>query len=70
VQQINIDRLAISGRGDGALLAGKLSSRCLVDGVVVVPDSGVVGDSSGVYRRLRGGETVNTQQSNANRCMA
>ena len=47
------------------MLAWKLGSRCLVVDVVVVPDR-VIGSSSGVYRRLRGEETVNTKQPDAN----
>ena len=39
-----------------ALLAWKLSGRGMVVDEVVVPSSGVVGGSSGVYRRIRGGE--------------
>ena len=45
----------ISGRGEGALLARKLDGRGTVVDDVVVVSSGVVGDSSGVYRRLKGG---------------
>ena len=45
-----------------ALLAWKLAGRGRVVDEVVVPDSSVVGGSSGVYRRLRGEETVNTRQ--------
>ena len=63
MQQINIDRLVICGRGEGALLAWKLGSGRRVIDVVVVPGSGVVGGSSGVYQRLRGEETINTQQA-------
>ena len=37
------------------MLAWKLGSRGTVVGEVVVLGSGVVGGSSGVYRRLRGG---------------
>ena len=46
-----------------ALLSWWLDSRGMVVGGVVVLGSGVVGGSSGVYRRLRGEETVNTRQS-------
>ena len=47
-----------------APLAWKLDGRGRVVDEVVVPSSGVVGGSSGVYRRLRGGiNTVNTKQS-------
>ena len=46
-----------------ALLAWKLDDRGTVVDDVVVRGSGVVGGSSGVYRRLKGGETVNTQQA-------
>ena len=42
-----------------ALLAWKLDSRGMVVDVVDVP-SNVVGGSVGVYRRIRGEETVNT----------
>src|ERR1041385_7305079 len=45
-----------------ALLAWKLDGRGRVVDEVVVPGSGVVGGSNGVYRRLRGEETVNTRQ--------
>ena len=38
-----------------ALLAWKLDGRGTVIVDVVVPGSGVVGGSSGVYRRIRGG---------------
>src|SRR3954468_24964970 len=38
-----------------ALLACKLDGRGRIVDEVVVPGSGVVGGSSGVYRRLRGG---------------
>ena len=48
-----------------ALLACKLDGSSRVVDDVVVPGSGVVGGSSGVYRRLRGKETVNTQQAKA-----
>ena len=46
-----------------ALLACKLDGRGRVVDEVVVPGSGVVGDSSGVYRRIKGGEIVNIKQS-------
>ena len=46
------------------MLAWKVNSRGLVVDVVVVL-GGVVGDSSGVYRRIRGEETVNIKQTNA-----
>src|SRR3954469_11400905 len=46
-----------------ALLAYKLDGSSRVVNEVVVPGSSVVGGSSGVYRRLRGEETVNTQQA-------
>jgi hypothetical protein len=46
-----------------ALLAWKLDGRGTVVDDVVVLSSGVVGGSSGVYRRIRGEETVNTQQA-------
>ena len=46
-----------------ALLAWKLGSRGTVVGRVVVLGSGVVGGSSGVYRRIRGEETVNIKQA-------
>ena len=55
----------ISGRGEGALLAWKLGSKGLGDGVVVEHSNGGVGGSSGVYQRLRGEETVNTKHINA-----
>ena len=46
------------------LLAWKLDGSGIVVDDVVVGGSGVVNGSSGVYRRLRGGEeTVNTKQS-------
>src|ERR1041385_492594 len=45
-----------------ALLACKLGSSGTVVDEVVVLSSGVVDGSSGVYRRLRGEETINTQQ--------
>ena len=45
-----------------ALLTWKLDGRGRVVDVVLVLSGGVVGGSSGVYRRLRGEETVNTQQ--------
>ena len=52
------------------LLSWKLDGRGRVVDEVVVPGSGVVGGSSGVYRRLRGGEeTVNTKQAYTNSCM-
>src|ERR1044071_9034641 len=44
-----------------ALLAWKLDGSSRVVDEVVVPSSGVLAGSSGVYRRLRGEETVNTQ---------
>ena len=46
-----------------ALLAWKLDGSGTVVVDVVVGGSGVVCGSSGVYRRLKGGETVNTQQA-------
>ena len=46
-----------------ALLAWKLDGRGTVVVDVVIPDSGVVSGSSGVYRRLKGEETVNIKQS-------
>ena len=52
--RINTKRWAISGRGEGALLAWELRSRGKVVGEVVV-HGGVVGGSSGVYRQRRGG---------------
>ena len=52
-------------RGEGALPAWKLGGRGTVVDDVVIHGSGVVGGSSGVYRRIRG-ETVNTQQAIAN----
>src|SRR3954464_8024031 len=52
-----------------ALLACKLDGSSRVVDDVVVLSSGVVDGSSGVYRRLRGEETVNTQQTYTNRCM-
>jgi hypothetical protein len=61
----------VSGRGDGALLAWKLGSRCWVTDEVVVPGSGVVGDSSGGYRRIRGGNKHSKYTANiANKYMA
>ena len=39
-----------------ALLAWKLAGRGRVLDVVVVLSGGVVGGSSGVYRRIKGGE--------------
>ena len=62
--KIIIDRWVISGRGDGALLAWKLDGRGTVVDVVVVL-GGDVGGSIGVYRRIRGEETVNIKQTNA-----
>src|ERR1041385_448243 len=52
-----------------ALLACKLDGSSRVVDDVVVLSSGVVDGSSGVYRRLRGRKTVNTQQAYTNRCM-
>ena len=52
-----------------ALLACKLDGSSRVVDDVVVLGSSVVGDSSGVYRRIKGEETVNTQQAYTNRCM-
>ena len=49
-------------RGEGALLAWKLDGRGTVVDDVVVHNNVVVVASCGVYRRLRGEETVNTQQ--------
>ena len=46
-----------------ALLAWKLDGRGRVVDEVVVPGGGVVGGSSGVYRRIKGINTVNTKQS-------
>src|ERR1041385_3265371 len=43
-----------------ALLAWKLDGRGRVVDEVVVPGSGVVGGSGGVYRRLRGGNSKYT----------
>ena len=51
------------GRGM-ALLAWKLGSRGMVVSEVVVLGSGVVGGSSGVYRRIKRGGTVNTSKHN------
>ena len=45
-----------------ALLAWKLDSRGTVVDEVVVLGNDVIGGSNGVYKRLRGEETVNTQQ--------
>ena len=53
----------MSGRGEGALLAWKLGSRCWVVDVVVEHSNGGVGGSSGVYRRRRGEETINIKQA-------
>ena len=50
-----------------ALLAWKLGSRGTVVGEVVVLGSGVVGGSSGVYRRLRGGRNSKYKAIIANR---
>ena len=47
-----------------ALLAWKLGGSGTVVDDVVVGGSGVVNGSSRVYRRLRGGETVNTCKHN------
>jgi len=46
-----------------ALLAWKLGGRGTVIDEVVVLGNGVVGASSGVYRRIKGGETVNIKQT-------
>ena len=46
-----------------ALLAWKLDDSGIVVDDVVVGGSGVVNGSIGVYLRLKGGETVNTQQA-------
>ena len=46
-----------------AMLAWKLDGRGRVVDEVVIPSSGVVGGSSGIYRRINGGETVNINQS-------
>ena len=48
--RINIDRYAVCGRGEVALLAWKLDGRGTVVDDVVVRGSGVVSGSSGVYR--------------------
>ena len=47
-----------------ALLAWKLDGRGRVVDEVVILSSGAVGGSSGVYRRLRGEEIVNTKHNN------
>ena len=61
MQQINIDRYAIYGRGEGALLAWKLDDRgTVVD--EVVDQGGSTGSGRNVYRQKEGGETINTQQ--------
>src|SRR4051812_16994328 len=52
-----------------ALLAWKLDGRGTVVDEVVVLSGGVVGDSNGVYRRIKGGETVNIKKTYANRYM-
>src|SRR3954469_13558768 len=49
-----------------ALLAWKLDGRGTVVGEVVVLGSGVVGGSSGVYRRLKGGRNSKYIASNSN----
>src|SRR3954470_24033673 len=49
-----------------ALLAWKLDGRGTVVGDVVVLGSGVVGGSSGVYRRIRGGGNSKYTASNSN----
>ena len=54
MQQINIDRYAISGRGEGALLAWKLSRGGRGVDEVVVPGSGV-GGSRGGLPEIKGG---------------
>src|ERR1041385_1350365 len=50
------------------LLAWKLDGWGRVVDEVVILSSRVVGGNNGVYRRIKGGETVNTKQSYANRC--
>ena len=45
----------ICGRGEGALLAWELGFRGTIVVEVVVLGSGVVGSSSGVYQRIKGG---------------
>src|ERR1041385_7362372 len=67
VRNIRKDRRYLGERM--ALLACKLDGSSRVVDDVVVLSSGVVDGSSGVYRRLRGEETVNTQQAYTNRCM-
>src|ERR1041385_634885 len=52
-----------------ALLAWKLDGSSRVVDEVVVLSSGVVDGSIGVYQRLRGEETGNTQEAYTNRCM-
>src|SRR4051812_48040536 len=42
-----------------ALLAWKLDDRGTIVNDVVVLSSGLVGGNNGVYRRIKGGETVN-----------
>ena len=49
-----------------ALLAWKLGSRGTVVGEVVVLGSGVVGGSSGVYRRIKGGGNSKYTTCNSN----
>ena len=44
------------------LLAWKLDGRGTVVDDVVVLSSGVIDGSNGVYRRIKGGETINTWQ--------
>ena len=46
-----------------ALLAWNLDGSGTVVDDVVVGGSGIISGSSGVYQRIRGGETVNTQQA-------
>src|SRR3954469_15904084 len=52
-----------------ALLAWKLDGRGTVVDDIVVLGSGVVGGSSGVYRRLKGGRNSKYTTSNSNQCM-
>ena len=53
-----------------ALLAWKLDGRGTVVDDVVVSDSGVVNGSSGVYRRLKGGEKHKIHGNHSNQRMA
>ena len=65
MQEFNTEKVGDIWERGRAMLAWKLGSKRLVVDVVVELN-GVVGGSLGVYRTIKGGETVNINQTICN----